>query len=108
MARLPHPSPRGRDRCARETTTHDGIDADVVDNDLVESAIQLTYSDDDVMAERGDGGPDRIEEAFTVDGQSIDLQLERNERTFMFRVIADGEEVARIEVDDADWNLLHA
>ena len=60
------------------------------------------------MAERGDGGPDRIEEAFTVDGQSIDLQLERNERTFMFRVIADGEEVARIEVDDADWNLLHA
>ncbi|MFD1689937.1 hypothetical protein ACFR95_11825 [Halolamina salifodinae] len=92
----------------RETSTHDGIDADVIDEDgLVEESTQVTYSDYDVMAERDNGGPERIEEEFTVDARSIDIQLERDERTFVFRAIADNEDVARIEVSDSVWNLAH-
>lgn len=93
----------------RETSTHDGVDADIIDDDgLVEETTQLTYSDYDLFAERdGDDGPDRIEQEFTVDASSLGIQLERDEREFAFRAIADDEEAARIEVSDTDWKLLH-
>ena len=92
----------------RETSSHDGIDADVIDEDgLVAESTQLRYSDYDVMAERENGGPDRIEEAFTADARRIEIHLERDGRTFAFRAIADDEEAARIEISDSDWNLLH-
>ena len=92
----------------RETSTHDGIDADIIDDDgLVEETTQLTYSDYDLMAERDDDGPDRREEAFTVDARNLEIQLERDEREFAFRAIADDEEAARVEVSDTDWSLLH-
>lgn len=91
----------------RETSTHDGIDADVIDDDgLVEESTQLTYSDYDVLAEREEDGPDRIEEGFTVDARNVEIQLERDEQTFAFRAVADEEEAARIEVTDSDWDLL--
>lgn len=90
----------------RETTTHEGVDVDVIDEDgLIETTTQLTYSDYNVAPERDDDHPDRIEEEFTVDASSIDVQLEREDGTFAFRAIADDEEAARIEVTDADWGL---
>ena len=92
----------------RETSTHDGVDADIIDDDgLVEETTQLTYSDYDLFAERDDDGPDRIEEEFTVDATTMEIQLERDEREFAFRAIADGDEAARVEVSDTDWHLLH-
>lgn len=92
----------------QETPTHDGIDADILDDDgLVEETTQVTYEDYDVMAERDDGGPDRIEEEFTVDTQTLELQLHRDERTFRFYAVADDEQVAEASVSDTDWNLVH-
>lgn len=93
----------------RETSSHDGVDVDVIDEDgLVEESTQLSYSDYDVTAERENGGPERIEEEFTVDARSIEIQLERDDHTFAFRAIADDEEAARVEVTDSDWNLAHS
>ncbi|QKY21657.1 hypothetical protein B4589_015220 [Halolamina sp. CBA1230] len=90
----------------RETSTHEGVDVDVIGEDgLIETTTQLTYSDYNVAPERDDDRPDRIEEEFTVDASSIDLQLERDGRTFAFQAIADGEVAARIEVADSDWDL---
>lgn len=92
----------------RETSSHDGVDVDVIDEDgLVAESTQLSYSDYDVMADREEGGPDRIEEEFTVDASSLEIGLERDGHTFAFRAIADDEEAARIEVADADWDLLN-
>jgi hypothetical protein len=80
----------------------------VIDDDgLVEKSTQLTYSDYDLFAERDGDGPDRREEEFTVDASNIEIGLERDERTFAFRAIADGDEAARVEVSDSDWHLLH-
>jgi hypothetical protein len=92
----------------QETSTHDGIDVDVLDEDgLVETTTQVTYADYDLMAEREGECPDPVEEEFTVDATSIDLQLERGERDFEFRVIAGEEEAARATVTDTDWRLVH-
>ncbi|MFB6219958.1 MAG: hypothetical protein ABEH90_00845 [Halolamina sp.] len=92
----------------RETPTHDGIDADVLGEDgLVEETTQVAYEDYDLMAERENGGPVPIETEFTVDTQTLELQLHRDERTFRFHVIADDEQVAEATVTDTDWNLVH-
>ncbi|GAB7094953.1 hypothetical protein JCM30237_21060 [Halolamina litorea] len=94
----------------RETSRHDGIDADLIDDDgLVETTTQLAYGDYDVTAERGDDeGPDRIEERFTVDASSVGIEVEREDGEFVFRAVADGEEAARIEVSDTEWALLQS
>lgn len=90
----------------QETSTHDGIDADVLDEGgLVETSRQVSYADYDLTTERGDALPGIIQEEFTVDATSIDLQLERGERNFVFRVIAGGEEVVNVTVEDDDWGL---
>lgn len=91
-----------------ETSTHDGIDADVLDEDgLVETTTQVTYADYDLMAEREGESPEALEQEFTVDAANIDLQLERGERNFEFRVVAGDEEAARVTVTDTDWHLVH-
>ncbi|NHX35699.1 MULTISPECIES: hypothetical protein [Halolamina] len=90
----------------RETSSHDGVDADVLDEDgFIETTTQFSYGDYGVHSEREDDRPDRIEEEFTVEAGSIDVQLERNGHTFAFRALADGEEAARVEISDADWDL---
>jgi hypothetical protein len=90
----------------QETGAHDGIDADVLDEDgLVETTRQVTYADHGLTTEREEDGPCIIEEEFTVDAASIDIQLERGEGRFEFRVIVDEKEAARVTVADADWQL---
>lgn len=92
----------------RETSTHDGIDADVIDEDgLVEETTQVTYEDYDLMVDRDDGEPEPIEEEFTVDATAINLHLERGERNFEFRVVAGDDMVAQVTVTDTDWDLVH-
>jgi|AntRauTorcE11898_2_1112593.scaffolds.fasta_scaffold14784_2 hypothetical protein len=90
----------------RETTRHNAVDADILDEDgFIETAKQLNYRDYGVTTDREDGRPERIEEQFTVDSGRIDIQLERKDRTFAFRAIVDDEEAARVEVSDTDWDL---
>ena len=90
----------------RETSSHDGVDADVLDEDgFIETTTQYRYGDYGVTTHREDERPDRIEKQFTVDAGEIDVRLERNGRTFTFRALADDEEAARVEVADADWDL---
>ncbi|MFW5938529.1 MAG: hypothetical protein ACOCSN_06260 [Halanaeroarchaeum sp.] len=90
----------------RETSNHDGIDADVLDEDgLVETSTQLRYNEYGVAAEREDDAPDRIEREFTVNAGSLDIQFERDDQTFAFCAVVDDEEAARIEVSDTDWDL---
>lgn len=90
----------------RETSSNDGVDADVLDEDgFIETTTQFSYGDYGLSPQREDDRPDRIEEEFTVEGGSIDIQLDRNGHTFAFRAIADDEEAARVEVSDGDWDL---
>ncbi|KPN30805.1 hypothetical protein SY89_01545 [Halolamina pelagica] len=90
----------------RETSSHDGVDADILDEDgFIETTTQFRYGDYGVATDREDGRPDRIEEEFTADASRIDIQLERNDEAFAFRAIVDDEEAARVEVADDDWGL---
>ena len=90
----------------RETSSHDAVDADVLDEDgFVETTKQFSYGDYGVHAEREDDRPDRIEKEFTAEASSVDVRLDRDGHTFAFRAIVDGEEVARVEVSDAEWEL---
>jgi hypothetical protein len=92
----------------REASNHDAVDADILDEDgFVETARQFSYGDYGVRAERENDRPDRIEEEFTVETNSVDIRLERDGHTFAFRAVVEdeGEEAARVEVADADWGL---
>ncbi|GAB7013541.1 hypothetical protein [Halolamina salina] len=90
----------------REASNHDAVDVDVLDEDgFVETARQFSYGDYGVRTDREDDRPDRIEEEFTVEAGSVDVRLDRDGHTFAFRAVVDGEEAARVEVSDADWDL---
>lgn len=94
---------------AREMSTQEGIDVDILDEDgLVEETTQVTYEDFDLAAERDDGTPQPIAEEFTVDARVLTLQLHHNNGTFDFHAVADNETVATVTVTDTAWDLVHS
>jgi hypothetical protein len=90
----------------RETSSHDGIDADIVDEDgLVETTTQIAYAEHDVSVAREEDGPERIETTFTTDAGALDLRSRRADGRFEFQALADDETAASITVTDREWNL---
>lgn len=83
-----------------------GIDADVYDADgLVAASTHVSY--DDFGLEPPDSreeSPSRTEEV-TADAMTIDLQYERDDGGFAFRLLGDRDELARVRIDDGEWDL---
>ncbi|KTG09832.1 hypothetical protein AUR64_09385 [Haloprofundus marisrubri] len=89
-----------------ETETHDGISADVYDeDDIIAASTHVAYDDHGLKA-TGDGrSPETATETVTADVLSLDVQVERIDDRFEFRLLGDGEELARESVTNEEWRL---
>ncbi|ELZ00549.1 hypothetical protein [Natrialba asiatica] len=89
----------------RETDAS-GIDADVYDaEDMIVASTQVAYEDYGLEAPASrDGSPSAVAE-FSTDVTTIDLQFERDDAGFVFRVFGDREEVATVRADDVEWEV---
>lgn len=81
-----------------------GIDADVYgDDDLVEASTSVGYEDHGL--ESGDEDASPIVREVTADVTTIDLQYQRDDAGFEFRVLGDREDVLVERVEDEEWGL---
>ena len=89
----------------RETETN-GIDADVFGaDDVIEESTRVAYENFDLEPpESRDEDPSYTEE-ITADVTTLDLQYERDDGGFEFRLLGDRDELTRVRIDDEDWNL---
>lgn len=89
----------------RETETN-GIDADVYGADeVIEESTRVSYDDYDLTPpDSRDESPSASEE-ITTDVTTLDLQFERDDAGFEFRLLGDRDELTRIRIDDEDWDL---
>lgn len=88
----------------RESESGDGIAADVYSDDgLVESSARVPYEDYDL--EPSDGNPEPVVREVTADVTTIDVQFERDDAGFLFRVLGDRDELVAERVDDVEWGI---
>lgn len=87
-------------------TDEPGIDADVYGEDeLIEESTHVSYADYDLeVPDERDGQPSRSAEV-TADVMTIDLQVERIDSGFSFRVLGDRDELTTVRIDDEEWSL---
>ncbi len=89
----------------REMETGDGIDADVYGaDDLIEASTQIAYEDYDLESPSA-GRPSPIVREVTADVTTTDLQFERDDAGFVFRVLGDRDELATERLADEEWGL---
>ena len=89
-----------------EEDSHEGITADVYDEDgLIEASTRVTYSDHSLAANRDEWEPDPRRVDVDADVMTLNLQVERGDGSFEFRLLGDREELARERVTDSDWRL---
>lgn len=89
----------------RETETN-GIDADVYgSDDLVEESTRVSYEDYGLEPPESRDEPPSYSEEITTDVTTLDLQYERDDGGFEFRLLGDRDELMRVRIDDEEWNL---
>ncbi|WP_247004932.1 hypothetical protein [Halosolutus gelatinilyticus] len=77
-----------------------GIDADVYgEDDLIEDSTHVSYDDYAIGPDEAGNGPSYTEEV-TADVTTIDLQVERTDGGFAFRLLGDRDELAVVRIDD--------
>ncbi|WP_255193449.1 hypothetical protein [Natronobeatus ordinarius] len=82
-----------------------GIDADVYDRDnLIRTSARVAY-DDHGLESVGDGTQSRIVRETTADVTTLDLQYERDDAGFAFRLLGDRDELLSVRVEDETWGL---
>ena len=92
----------------READSGEGIDADVYDGDeLIRTAARVVY-DDHGLESVGDGAQSRIVRETTADVTTLDLQYERDDAGFAFRLLGDRDELLAVRVEDEAWDLERA
>lgn len=88
----------------RDTDTG-GIDVDVYGDDgLVEASTRVVYEEYGLESD-GSAESDTIDETVTADITTLDIQTERDDAGFSFRLLGDRDELATVRVDDEDWGL---
>ena len=89
----------------REAETN-GIDADVYGaDDLVEESTRVAYDDFDLEPPESREETPAYSEEVTADVTTLDLQYERDDGGFEFRLLGDRDELTRIRIDDEEWDL---
>ncbi|SEV80719.1 hypothetical protein [Natrinema salifodinae] len=83
-----------------------GIDADVYNEDgTVEASTRVAYDDFDLDPPGSrDDEPNATTEV-TADVTTLDLQYERDDAGFAFRLLGDRDELTSIRIDDEEWGL---
>lgn len=89
-----------------ETESGDGISADLYDDEgLIAESTRATYADYGLAPDREGDGPGPVVREFTADVRTHEVQYARDDGGFEFRVLGDGDELARARVDDEEWRL---
>ncbi len=89
-----------------EDETHEGIRADLYDEDgLVEKSTRISYGDHGLTAMRDDWEPKPIEREVTADVTTLDLQHTRQQGEFEFRLLGDRDELHSERIADSDWKI---
>ncbi|MXV63690.1 hypothetical protein GS429_16810 [Natronorubrum sp. JWXQ-INN-674] len=89
----------------RETETN-GIGADVYGpDDLIEASTRVSYDDYDLDPPGSRDDAPAYTEEVTTDVMTLDLQYERDDGGFEFRLLGDRDELARVRIDDEEWDL---
>ncbi len=89
-----------------EAESPEGIAADVYNEDgTIEASARTSYDDYGLEADSDGGRPDPIRREVTADVTTLDVQFERGDGGFEFRVLGDREELLRERVSDEEWGL---
>ncbi|WP_339106484.1 hypothetical protein [Haloterrigena salinisoli] len=88
----------------RETETN-GIDADVYADDVIEESTRVDYEAHDIEPPESRDEEPAYSEEVTADVTTLDLQYQRDDGGFEFRLLGDRDELTRIRIDDEEWNL---
>lgn len=89
----------------RETETT-GIGVDVYgEDDLVEASTRVAYDDYDIDPPASRDEQPAYSEEVTADVTTLDVQYERDDAGFVFRLLGDRNELTTVRVDDEEWDL---
>ena len=89
----------------RETETS-GIDVDVFDaDDLIEESTHVFYENYDLEPPDSRAESPSYSEEITADVTALDLQYERDDGGFEFRLLGDRDELTRVRIADDEWDL---
>ncbi len=93
-----------------EADNGEGITADVYNIDgEIEESVWVDYENYGLTANRaGDDRPEPRSEKATADVMALDLQIERIDGGFEFRLLGDNEVLVTERVEDGDWDLVSA
>lgn len=89
-----------------QETGANGLNADVYNEDgTAEVSTRLAYDDFDLdpPASRDDAPTAATE--VTADVTTLDVQYDRDDAGFDFRLLGDRDELATIRIDDEEWDL---
>lgn len=93
-----------------EADNGEGITADVYNIDgEIEESVWVDYADHGLTPNRtGDDRPEPKNDKATADVMALDLQVERIDGGFEFRLLGDNETLVTERVEDGDWGLAPA
>ena len=83
-----------------------GIDADVYNaDDTVEESTYVSYEDYGLEPPASRDEQPSYSEEITADVTAIDLQYERTDGGFSFRLLGDRDELTTVRIEDEEWEL---
>lgn len=86
-------------------TENGGIDADVYGEDgIVEASTRVAYEEYGLDSSSS-SETEPVTESVTADVTSLDLQTERDDAGFAFRLLGDRDELAAVRIEDEEWDL---
>ena len=87
-------------------TDEPGIDVDVYDaDDTVAESTYISYEDHGLEPPASRDDPPSYSKEITADVTAIDLQYERTDGGFSFRLLGDRDELTTVRVEDEEWDL---
>lgn len=88
-----------------ETANREGLSAAVYGEDgLVEASTSVPYEEYG-LEPVGGSRPSAKRREVTADVTATDLQIERDDAGFSFRLLGDRDELATLRVEDEEWGL---
>lgn len=89
-----------------EMTEREGLTADLYgEDDLVEASTRVAYEDHGLEPSDDREDDVRVTREVTTDVTTIDVQFERDDAGFAFRVLGDRDEIATERLDDEELGV---
>ncbi|WP_049925621.1 hypothetical protein [Halopiger goleimassiliensis] len=83
-----------------------GIDVDVYNaDDVIEESTHVAYDDYDLEPTEEGPTDSSYTEEITTDVTTLDLQYERDDGGFSFRLLGDRDELTTVRLEDDEWGV---